>query len=68
MLIASLPRVFKIGAVELEDPDPQVSIEDAWALLKPNFPHLRSAVVNEPSYEADRVVIEISIPPVKTNG
>lgn len=62
-------RVFRSGALELEDPAPALPVEDAFSLHFPAFPHFRKAVLGEPRAEAGGVLVyEVELPPVKTNG
>lgn len=61
-------RVFKMGAVELPDPDPQLTPEKALALYAPNYPYLANAVLSPARIDGTRVIYEVEKPPVKTKG
>ena len=54
-------RVFKMGSVELADPDPSMTPEKVVKQLK-------NASLSSPSLESGRLVFTIELPPVKTKG
>jgi PRTRC genetic system protein C len=67
--IATPTRVFRLGALELADPDASLSAEDALALYAPNFPQVQGATLAAPEYRADgTLVYPVERPLVKTKG
>ena len=68
MNITQPVRVFKMGAIELADPDPARSPEEALKLYVPNYPYLAQAHLGPPQLEGDRLVYVVEKPPVKTKG
>lgn len=67
--IESPPRVFKLGALELADPDPSLSPEAALALYAPNFPQIEGAALGAPDMRGDgTLVYPVERQPVKTKG
>jgi len=68
MHIKSLTRIFKMGSVELADPDPSLSPKEVLDMYSVNYPQLKSASLSEPNVIADRLVYSIELPPVKTKG
>jgi PRTRC genetic system protein C len=66
--IKTAQRIFKMGSVELPDPDPSLSPKKVVELYSTNYPQLKSATVSEPELIGDRLVYIIELPPVKTKG
>ena len=70
--IQQLARKFKIGALELEDPNPFGTLDDVQAALAAQFPMLRHTRIFEsdatPSACGGFLVYEFILPPVKTQG
>jgi PRTRC genetic system protein C len=67
--IETPPRVFRLGALELADPDASLSAEDALALYAPNFPQVQGATLAAPEFRADgTLVYPVERPTVKTKG
>ncbi|NCA71173.1 MAG: hypothetical protein EOM91_13920 [Sphingobacteriia bacterium] len=67
--IAQPIRKFSLGALELDDPAPDLDPEAALALYAPNFPQLQGAVLSAPQMRADGVLLyAVERPPVKTKG
>ena len=66
--IQTVPRVFKIGPSLLEDPDPELSPEDALKLYTPSHPALAHCTLAEPRLEGDRLVYEVVRPTATTKG
>jgi PRTRC genetic system protein C len=67
--IETPPRVFRLGALELADPDASLSAEDALALYAANFPQVRGATLAAPEFRADgTLVYPVERPTVKTKG
>lgn len=67
-VITSAIRVFKMGSVELADPDPSQTPKQVLALYSNNYPQLKNATLPEPELVAGRLVYSIELPPVKTKG
>lgn len=62
-------RVFRMGSVELADPDPTLTNPtDALRLYSHAYPALAHANLSEPALEGDRLVYTVEKPPVKTKG
>lgn len=61
-------RVFKMGSVELADPDPSMTTKQVIELYAANYPQLRNSTVSDPQLIADRLVYSFELPPVKTKG
>lgn len=66
--VNTLPRVFRAGALEINDTNPSFTHEEAWDVAKGAFPHLQQAELSAPYMEDNRVVIEVNTPPAKSNG
>jgi len=66
--IHSAVRVFKMGSVELADPDPSFPVDEVLGLYRTNYPQLKSATVSDPVLESGRLIYTIELPPVKTKG
>ena len=67
--IETPPRVFRLGALELADPDASLSAEYALALYAPNFPQVQGATLAAPEFRADgTLVYPVERPTVKTKG
>ncbi|WP_020504315.1 PRTRC system protein C [Lamprocystis purpurea] len=67
--IETPPRVFRLGALELADPDPALAAEDALALYAPNFPQVQGANLGAPESRADGVLVfPVERAAVKTKG
>lgn len=62
------PRIFRMGSLELADPAPQLSAEEAVKIHAVNFPQLAAGTLNPPVLENGRLIFEVSKPVVKTNG
>lgn len=61
-------RVFKMGSVELADPDPSTTPEKVIQLYSTNYPQLKTATLSTPELIGDRLVYTLELPPVKTKG
>ncbi len=61
-------RVFRMGAIELPDPDRTLDPLEALRLHALNYPHLATATLSEPQLDGERLVYEVEKPPVKTKG
>ena len=66
--LTTATRVFKMGSVELADPDPSMTPEKVVTLYSANYPQLKNASLSSPSLESGRLVFTIELPPVKTKG
>jgi PRTRC genetic system protein C len=66
--IITLERVFKFGATELADFDPDLSPADILKQYEVNYPLLAQCTVGEPAVEGDRLVYPVIKPDVKTKG
>lgn len=68
----SLKRIFKVGALRLDDPMPQGSLEDSVRILSQRYPQFRSSKLYEedgrPDPVAGELVFELQLPPPKKNG
>jgi len=61
-------RQFRVGSMNLPDPDPTMSAEEVVALYAHNYPSLRFATIESPRMEGDTLVIEAKLPTVQTKG
>jgi PRTRC genetic system protein C len=52
--VRSLVRVFRYGALELEDPDPKSTAEEVKDFWGDVYPELTQAVIEGPEYKDDR--------------
>jgi len=69
VVIERVRRIFKLGALELEDPAPDLSPEDAIALYAPNFPQVQGATLAAPEVRGDGVLVyRVERPMVKIKG
>lgn len=68
MKAEQLIREFKIGALLVQDPSPNTSPEKAIEKLSELYPHIKNGVVANERVEGGKIIYEVSIPPVKTNG
>lgn len=66
--VTLLTRVFRFGSIDLPDPAPEKSPEDALRLYAPNYPVLASATVGESFIEGDLLVTPVEKPEVRTKG
>jgi PRTRC genetic system protein C len=63
-----LIRVFKMGAVRLQDPAPDLLPEEAVRLYAASYPHLATATLQEPVLFGEELHYAINLEPVKTKG
>ncbi len=69
ILIEQPIRKFTLGALELDDPAPDLAPEASLALYEPNFPQLQGAVLSAPQVRGDGVLVyAVERTPVKTKG
>lgn len=61
-------RVFKIGAVRLADPAPDMSPQEAVKLYAVSYPHLSNAALDEPQLVGEELHYSVRLPDVKTKG
>ena len=61
-------RVFQLGSMTLEDPDPSLSPEEALALYRGSYPAIAHCTLARPREEAGRLVYEVQRPPATTKG
>lgn len=62
-------RKFVLGALELDDPAPDLPPEEALALYAPNFPQVQSATLGAPEIRGDGVLLyRVDRPTVKVKG
>jgi len=61
-------RVFKMGAVRLADPAPDLSPAEAVKLYAAAYPHLSNAQLDEPQLIGEELHYAIKLEPVKTKG
>lgn len=66
----TLPRVFKVGPMKLDDPCPGQPLDEAVRVLSANWPQFRCYRLYESDgvVEADAVVYTLKSPPAKDNG
>jgi hypothetical protein len=68
LAITQPTRLFKMGSLELSDPAPDLSPEEAVKLLAVNFPHFAAGLLGAPERRGEALVYPVEKPPVKTNG
>jgi hypothetical protein len=61
-------RLFAMGSLELPDPAPDLSPEEAVKLLAVNFPQFAAGLLGAPERRGEALVYPVEKPPVKTNG
>lgn len=61
-------RVFKIGTLQLQDPDPNRTPKEVLEFYTPNYPFLAHSTISEPKVVGDELHYEVERPPVKTKG
>lgn len=70
--ILNLNRVFKVGALELDDPTPNGTLEDSVRALSRQFPQFRQSRIYEedgvPDPSTSKIVFTLLLPPPKKNG
>lgn len=66
--IKALTRVFRLGSISLNDPDPSLPPEQAVKLYSANYPIIDACTLGEPVLEGDRQVYAVVKPEVKTKG
>lgn len=64
----ALTRVFKFGAIELDDPDESLDAEKALAIHALAYPILKSSALAAPVVDGERLVYEVIKPQGKTKG
>lgn len=68
MTITTLARKFRIGAVLLDDPAPNLSPEDALKLYQGSYPFVASATLEAPVPEGDALVYAVRKQAATTKG
>jgi len=66
--IKTLTRIFRFGSINLPDPDPSMKPEKVLDLYIVNYPHLASAVIEQPTVQGSQMIYEFKPAPVKTKG
>lgn len=66
--IKSLTRVFRLGSITLNDPDPTLPPEQAVKLYSANYAIIDACTLSEPVLEGDQQVYTVVKPEVKTKG
>ena len=61
-------RIFKMGAVRLADPAPDMSPQEAIKLYAASYPHLANAELDEPQLFGEELHYVIKLEAVKTKG
>jgi PRTRC genetic system protein C len=61
-------RIFKMGAVRLADPAPDMSPQEAIKLYAASYPHLANAELDEPQLIGEELHYVIKLEAVKTKG
>lgn len=70
MTMKALPRVFCIGATQIEDTAPHLSLDDAVRWLSQEYPQFRQTRLYEEDgrVENGKMMYTLVLPPVKVNG
>ena len=66
--IQRLVRRFKIGAVTLDDPAPELAPEKAVQLFAVAYPFVTGATLSEPTVDGNALVYSLEKRPVQTKG
>ena len=69
--LTTLKRVFKVGAMQIEDPMPAATLTEVVRQLSLNFPQFRWTTILEEDgtmLDASTVQYELVLPPPKVNG
>ena len=66
--IIRVPRIFKMGPVRLNDPDPTMTPDEVRQHYCGSHGWLATATVSEPTLEGDELVFTFQKPEVKTKG
>ncbi|ONF42522.1 hypothetical protein BTO32_15025 [Marinobacter lutaoensis] len=66
--ITTLTRVFRLGATDLPDPDPDLTPEQVLEAYKEQYPSLRYGKVQEVGIEADTLVYQLVPAELHPNG
>lgn len=64
----ALTRIFRFGSINLPDPEPTMKPEKVLELYMVNYPHLASAVIEQPTVQGSKMIYEFKPAPVKTKG
>lgn len=69
-MTTKLKRVFKVGAMKLDDPCPGGNLEESIRLLCRNYPQFRVSRLYESDgvVKGNELVYELKTPPAKVNG
>lgn len=68
MATTEMKRGFRMGSVELPDPDPRLSPEDVKKAYAVNYSHLETADIEGPTHEGDTLVYTFRPAPAKSKG
>ncbi len=61
-------RIFRLGTMDLIDPDPRLTPLEALRLYRTNYPFLATARLCDGELEGDRLVYRVQKPRVETKG
>ncbi|WP_347990296.1 PRTRC system protein C [Methylomonas sp. AM2-LC] len=61
-------RIFKMGAVRLNDPAPELPPQEAIKLYSASYPHLAQAELSEPVLMGEELHYSVVTHEVKTKG
>ncbi|WP_019023111.1 MULTISPECIES: PRTRC system protein C [unclassified Thioalkalivibrio] len=64
----TMTRIFRLGATDFPDPDPQMQPDDVVELLQRNNPAMPPCQLGERSVEGNRLVFTLDKEPAKTKG
>lgn len=69
-VIKTPKRIFRMGSVDLDDPNPDLPPEESLALYEKAYPHLAQATLGESflSSDQERLIYPVEKPEVKTKG
>jgi PRTRC genetic system protein C len=66
--IVKMHRVFRLGATDLPDPDPELEPEQVMAFYAEQYPNLKYGKVTEAGSEGDALVFTLNASEYKANG
>jgi PRTRC genetic system protein C len=68
MAVVKLQRVFRLGATDFPDPDPELEPQQVLEHFATMYPQLRYGKVSEGEVEGDALVIKMQSSEFKPNG
>jgi len=57
-MIQTLQRIFKLGSITIDDPNPNFSIKEVQEFYSGKYPELINASIPSPIYEGEQAIYE----------